>query len=451
MQRELCGLSLKKCNRTLDVHCIRFWMRAHSGMILHIGSTPYEPELQRIFKMQCSSTARICKIRVLFLNLQTCSPMKELPKLYNLLTLCARAQRNPAHYERLRESAEKLPSWENIPRLAELHGIAPLVYTHLHAAKINIPASTENDLKAHYLRHNHANRVRTRALVEILQKFQSADVQVLVLKGMAIAHLVYPHPRLRPMSDIDLLVSKKDSQRGQNLLLELGFRVLASHDTPSDHHHLPVVQRRVDGVNIYIELHHNLTRALTPHTGFEALYPSALSFEIKGISASTLSYENLLAHTYHHMIDASIQPFRLIWLADMISLAERYTEQIDWDMLPPKIYNALKIINSLIPIEGVPKLDKGWLTASSTSSRKTTLSQGWPFSVIPSQSDAEHLQNAPKAFRPSDWWLRLYFGLPLNQLLLGAKIRYPLHLFWGIWRVSGKGHITQRIKAYFTR
>ena len=377
--------------------------------------------------------------------------MKNLPELYNLLTLCARAQGNSAHYDRLREAAEQLSSWDDLPRLAELHGIAPLVYEHLKTAKINFPETAENDLKAHYLRHNHANQIRTRALVEILQSFQSADIQVLVLKGMAVAHLVYPNPRLRPMSDIDLLLSKKDTQQGQTLLLKLGYRIMESHDTPSDHHHLPAVQRRIDGVDIYIELHHNLTRALTPHTGFEALYPSALSFELEGIPASALSYENMLAHTYHHMIDASIQPFRLIWIADMISLVERYADEIDWEILPLKIYNALKVIDRLMPIEGVPKREKGLLTASSTLSRKTTLSQSWPFSVIPSQSETEHLQNAPKAFRPSAWWLRLYFGLSPDEALSWKRILYPLHLFWGILRIRGQAHIAQQIKSYLRR
>ncbi len=377
--------------------------------------------------------------------------MKNLPELYNLLTLCARAQGNPAHYDLLREAAEQLPSWKDIPRLAELHGIAPLVYEHLKKAEINIPETAENDLRAHYLRHNHANRIRTRALVEILQKFQTADIQILVLKGMAVSHLVYPNPRLRPMSDIDLLVSKKDSQRGQALLLELGFHLASGHETPDGHHHLPIVQRRVEGVNVGIELHHNLTRALTAHTRFEALYPSALSFEIEGVSAKALSYENMLAHTYHHAMDASIQPFRLIWIADMVSLVECYTEQMDWDTLPPKIYNALSVINCLLPIEGVPQREKGLLTASSTLSRKTTLSQGWPFSVIPSQSEAEHLQNAPKALRPSAWWLRLYFGLSPDEPLLWKRILYPLHLFGGILRIRGQVHIAQQIKAYFRR
>ena len=377
--------------------------------------------------------------------------MKELPNLYDFLTLCARAQGNSAHYALLRESTERLPSWEDIPHLAELHGIAPLVYTHLQAAKIAIPESAENELKAHYLRHNHANRIRTRALVEILTSFQSANIQVLVLKGMVMAHLVYPDPRLRPMSDIDLLVNKRDTKKGQDLLIELGFRVLTTHDTPSDHHHLPAVQRRDDGVDVYIELHHHLTRALTPHTSFEALYPSALSSELESIPVSALSYESMLAHTYHHMMDASIQPFRLIWIADMVSLVERYSNQINWKELSPRIYNALRSINWLIPFDGIMSNEGVIVTTPLSPSKKTSQLRGWPFSVIPSQSKSEHLHNAPKAFRPSAWWLRLYFGLSPNQILLWERIWYPLHLFWGILRIRGKAHITQQIREYFAR
>ncbi|NOY99819.1 MAG: nucleotidyltransferase family protein [Chloroflexi bacterium] len=419
------------------------------------------PKEQRVpFSKKCNGT-RIIKNKssggILFSTFdsqtfQPIPPMKELPKLYDLLTLCARAQGNPAHYDLLRESAEKLPSWEDIPRLAELHGIAPLVYTHLQAAEIDIPKATENDLKAYYLRHNHANHVRTRALVEILQSFQSADIQVLVLKGMAMAHLVYPHPRLRPMSDIDLLVSKKDAKKGQNRLIELGFRVPASHNTPSVHHHLPVVQRRVDGVNVYIELHHNLTHALTPHTVFEAVYPNALSFELEGIPATALSYENMLAHSYHHMTDASVQSFRLIWIADMISLVESHGKELDWSKLPPHIYNALNVINWLTPFNGIAKKERKTLSiAPNLPFENSNQLCGWPFSVIPSQSETEHLQNAPQAFRPSTWWLRLYFGLSPNQILLWKRVLYPLHLFWGILRIRGKRHVVRQIRAYFTR
>ena len=40
-----------------------------------------------------------------------------------------------------------------------------------------------------------------------------AGVPFLVLKGAALAHLVYGDPRLRPMRDVDLLIRKADGRR----------------------------------------------------------------------------------------------------------------------------------------------------------------------------------------------------------------------------------------------
>lgn len=373
--------------------------------------------------------------------------MKNLPDLYAFLIHAARVKENPAQLLRLQEAASKISDWGELARLAELHSIAPLVYKHIQAAQIPIPDAVLQILKGRHLQHAHANRVRTQALVEILDAFQKAGIPLIVLKGMAMAHLVYPSPSLRPMSDIDLLVSKADAQAGQEIVKALGYRVPAVHDTPEDHHHLPALQDHREGVTLSIELHYNLTRALTPETSFDALYPRAQEFTLAGMPANALSHENLLAHTYHHFIDASVQPFRLIWLADMVSLVERYADQVDWENLPLPIYNALKVIASLTPFTGLPQKEpvKPMLPAKQ---RELAL-QGWPFSVIPSENQAEHTKNAAHAFCPSNWWVRLYFGMPPEKSVFAAKLFYPFHLFWGIFRVRGQAHILQRIEAYF--
>jgi hypothetical protein len=44
-----------------------------------------------------------------------------------------------------------------------------------------------------------------------------------VLKGAALAHLVYPEPLLRPMRDIDILVRAEEVYRGYALLPQIGF------------------------------------------------------------------------------------------------------------------------------------------------------------------------------------------------------------------------------------
>lgn len=380
--------------------------------------------------------------------------MTDLAKFYDLLILCARSQGHLAFDDHLRQAADALPAWEPLPRLAEIHGLAPLVYTHLQAARIALPEAVERELRARTLQHTHANRVRSQALAEILAAFDDEGIDLLTLKGMAMAHLVYPRPGLRPMSDIDLLVSKTDADRGQALLLELGFRPVVSAGPPSPHH-LPIVQRRVDGVDIYLELHHNLDRRLLPETGFEALRPKARRITINDFPARTLSHEDLLTHTYHHMVGAPFQSFRLIWLADMISLVEGFGDEIDWERLPPRVYNALAAIHWLTPF-GLPLPFTMSLRTHSERSVQAPRSEvwqsrqlrGWPFSVIPAQNEAEYRRNIPKACHPSAWWLRVYYGLSLDHWLIGVRARHCLHLFWWVLQFRSPAHIIRRIKEY---
>ncbi|MEA3351187.1 MAG: nucleotidyltransferase family protein [Chloroflexota bacterium] len=370
--------------------------------------------------------------------------MPDLAKYYDLLVLCARAQTNLAHYDRLREAVDALPSWEPLPHLAEIHGLAPLVYTHLQAANIPIPEAIERELRARAMQHTHANRVRSRALAQILAFFGEAGIDLLVLKGMAMAHLVYPRPGLRPMSDIDLLVSQANAERGQALLAELGFCPVNTSGPPSPHHK-PILQRQVEGVNVYVELHHNLNRKLLPETGFEALRPAAITFMIENVPAYTLSHADLLAHTYSHMVGAPFQSFRLIWIADMVSLVERFGDELDWDQLPLRVYNALATINWLTPFR-LPRSERVYLTAPTLPYQKAAQLRGWPFNVTPAQNESEYASNIPKAFRPSSWWLRLYYGLEPDHPLVWACVQHPFRLLWWVARFRNPAHIFGRVK-----
>ena len=327
--------------------------------------------------------------------------MTERSAYDTLLGLCARAQGCPEQVQQLTQAARALPSWEPLPNLAEAHGLAPLVYTHLKAANISIPTPIYRELGARYIRHRHANGVRSRVLSEILGVFQSEGIQTLVLKGMAVAHLVYPDPGLRVMSDIDLLVSKSDAHRAQALLAQTGFNAPDPGETAFDHHHMPAAWRQVEGVFVYIELHHNLSRKQSPSTHFEALRPAATQFTLEGVPAYALSYAEMLAHTYAHMVEAPFQTFRLIWIADMVSLVERYAGEMDWSRVSPRIRRALGVLNWLTPFEAtLPATAR--LALTPPPKEKAAKLRGWPLSVIPAQSQDEYLNNMPAAFRPSE-------------------------------------------------
>ena len=149
--------------------------------------------------------------------------MTQLENTYLLLALGARAQGHPTQYQQLSQHALALTAWDDVLVQAETHVLTSLLYTHLQAAEISIPTAIKKQLQARAMQHSHANRVRGRVLAEILDAFQVAGIPILVLKGAALAYLVYPEPGLRPMRDVDVLVSPAQVRQAQTLLGELGF------------------------------------------------------------------------------------------------------------------------------------------------------------------------------------------------------------------------------------
>jgi hypothetical protein len=345
---------------------------------------------------------------------------------YLLLALCARAQGHPTQYHHLRQRAAGLTDWSALPSLAERHGLAPLLYAHLQAAGVSEPAEVLHQLQARALQHSHANRVRAQALVELLAAFQTAGIEALVLKGAALAHLVYPQPGLRPMRDVDVLVSRAQARQAQGLLAELGFDApLPGETLPAKH--LLTAKRWVEGLQISVELHHNLYTEGTATTTLEALRPRAVPVAIGGVTASTLGYEAMLDHVYQHS-RIIFDPLRLIWVADLVSLAERFAAEIDWPRVTPRALNALALCHWLTP------LSEDLLRAASLNPGRSPQGigqefQGWPRSSLAAQRHKGYLGIVRDSFFPAEWWLRLYYGLPTGPALWwGRVVRHPLHI-----------------------
>lgn len=61
-------------------------------------------------------------------------------------------------------------------------------------------------------------------LRRVLSALTDAGVDVLAIKGAALAYTVYPEPWLRPREDTDLLVRAADADRAGSLLLTAGYR-----------------------------------------------------------------------------------------------------------------------------------------------------------------------------------------------------------------------------------
>jgi len=337
--------------------------------------------------------------------------------IFPLLALCARAQGHPVQAALLREHAQALQQWDDLPAQAEAHGLVPLLLTHLQLAGVPLPPATKQQLLGYFMQHAHAAQVRARVLAEILTCYQAAGIEVLILKGAALAHLIYPQPMLRPMRDIDILVRAADVYRAYALLPEIGFIPPpgAHAGLGPDHHHLTAIKRVADGFSVSVEVHHALHLNERGHPlRFEAYAPTAQSFTVGSMPAKTLGREETLWHIYRHAfcMQVTYEPLRLIWAADLISLAEAWVDALDWERVRrqyPAAYNILPLLHSLSPwSEAV--LERLKLPIGRLPSGAGAGYAGWPRFTFTQQPAKRAQQILRDSLFPSPWWLRMHYG-----------------------------------------
>ena len=123
-------------------------------------------------------------------------------------------------------------SWQWLLAEATSHGITG----HLVAALENgaLPANSTQWFES--LNHHEtavgSDLLRERLLIETLTIFGAAEIRMRVLKGPAVAHIVYPNPAQRSFRDVDVLVPGRDYDRAIDVLLAAGGRLRYAEPRP---------------------------------------------------------------------------------------------------------------------------------------------------------------------------------------------------------------------------
>lgn len=155
-----------------------------------------------------------------------------------------------------RDAAE----WALLDRLAAEQRLQPLLH-HRQRDNPAIPA----DLRAGWATAYRANAMRALAQAEDLRDcvglLRAAGFAPIALKGSWLAHHAYPHPALRPLRDLDLLLDPETAIPAFRLLEAQGYRRYESDADlalepllKSDKHLPPLIAPR----GTPIELHHRL-------------------------------------------------------------------------------------------------------------------------------------------------------------------------------------------------
>lgn len=349
--------------------------------------------------------------------------------LVEMLRLCARLPGH-ARLDQVRGAASQVP-WQEFPSAADAHGLAPLARVHLSEAGVSTEVEVQQHLTGLAMHHRSANAIRFTILGEILEAFEAASIRVLVLKGAALAHILYPSPSLRPLSDIDLLVAPDQAGKAQATLASLGF---AAAQRPTGrrfvgHHHLPPAFMIRDCLFVQVEIHTDAMSRDTPGSlTLDGSYDRRQAFTVGGRTAYALGHLEMLHHLARHTAErASL--LRLIWVTDVVAYATRFRTEIDWPEVRrhyPFVLNALSLLHLVTPLpaellDEVPRQRPG-LVGAGVAYRPLS-------EIVRSHRPVGAIVR--ELFGPNEWWVRFYYGaVSTSSYLRYVLIVHPVRVAW---------------------
>ena len=164
-------------------------------------------------------------------------------------------------------SAAGVGDWGRVLQLASDENALIVLRNALRSADRRVvPSEVERQLAILSLDREFRMRLLRNRLEQLLVVLNRAKIEVLLLKGGALAATVYDSFVARPMRDIDLLVRPEHADRARALMLTLDW--CADPELPGDrsystHHHFPPL-RDLAASGLRLEIHRSLLPAGHP-------------------------------------------------------------------------------------------------------------------------------------------------------------------------------------------
>lgn len=159
-------------------------------------------------------------------------------------------------------NSEAVP-WRDVLTVADEHRVMPMLHwqvTRRHTGVV-VPPSVASSLSDAF----RASAARALGIVAELHRLDevlnAAGISYVLLKGPRLTYSAYPHPALRPMRDVDVLVPAAHAVRAFELLQHAGFTRFPQYagdptaSLASSHHLPPLGSARMP---LSIEVHHRL-------------------------------------------------------------------------------------------------------------------------------------------------------------------------------------------------
>jgi hypothetical protein len=284
-----------------------------------------------------------------------------------------------------------------------------------------------------------ANMAHLARLSHVERRFAAEEIDLVLLKGAAIADGTYADPSLRPMTDVDIWVRTGDMARAAATLIDAGYR-----QEPGLAHRPEALQRRSGGELVFrastgttglIELH------FSPFAGWwiqRTACPDLAAVWQRSVPmganrhARCLAPEDAVLQTAFHVVVNQFGQAPLRGLMDLAVLAR--VRPIDWDEVADRArlwrlahatWIALAIADRLIGLPGSetalarlrPGRSRRWVLDALVSpesllaGRDLTgrqLRHPFMLSIVDRRRDGARLVG--RAIWPETWWLTARHG-----------------------------------------
>ncbi len=246
--------------------------------------------------------------------------------------------------------------WQLFLEQAGREGISPLIYNKLRKnGRIDtIPPWVIEKLRQSYYSNMASNIVMYYELGKILRAFKQKGIEVIVLKGAALAEIVYKNIALRPMCDVDLLVKREDLFEVKKVLTELGYAcMIHDYELCQEYNEtfgkeLPFIKQ--DSPHLKLEIHWNLSdySYYVETDPIDQFWENAIEVEISDVSTLILCPEDLIIYLCYHLAVNHPSSNYLLWFYDIDQVIRYYEDNLDWDKLINRA-KGLKLI-IIIPV-----------------------------------------------------------------------------------------------------
>lgn len=147
-----------------------------------------------------------------------------IPLEFQVLLSACRVFLGTEEHSSLKARLAQGPDWDKLLRLANRHGVMPLLYRSISK---NCPRAVPQEwlrrLMLQYMQNAARNMKMTKELLRLLDIFEANGIQAIPFKGPALAQQIFGDIALRMFSDLDIIAPKQQVLIIKEILSREGY------------------------------------------------------------------------------------------------------------------------------------------------------------------------------------------------------------------------------------